>query len=125
MNYYSFILSALALMLIISTTSCVSVEGIVKNEDYFGDTNSELVYSQVKPGDFVIIKANDRIYRNLKVISVNDTYLIVLSVTGDLIKREHRINSKYIQSLSIVKTEITYPIGGPFTVLLIIMFLLV
>ncbi len=125
MNNSNFILSAFILMLLVSVTSCVSTKDIVKKEDYSDNTNSELVYSQVKPGDIVTIKAHDRFYRNLEVISVNDSYLIVQYFTVDHRKLQHKVNSKYIQSLSIVKTEITYPIGGPFTVLLIIMFLLV
>ena len=125
MNNSSFMLHAFILMLLVSITSCISIQDIVKKEDYGNNTNSELVYSQVEPGDIVTIKANDRLYRNLRVLSVNDSYIIVQYFTEDHRKLQHRVNSKYIQSLSIVETEITYPIGGPFTLVLILMFLLV
>ena len=125
MKNSNFLHSTILVISLLCVTSCVSIQDVVNKENYSGDTNSDLVYSQVEPGDYVTIKANDRIYRNLRVISVNDSYLTVEYITGDYRKIEHRVNSDYIQSLSIVKTEITYPIGGPFTIVLIIMFLLV
>ena len=84
-----------------------------------------VVQEELEVGDWIKLKINNNIFFNLEVMHIDEDKISVVRHSKELPDARYDIYLEYVQELTIMETEVTYPIGGPLTALLILMYLLV
>lgn len=110
--------------LIIIMTSCVYYTPVVDKNTPPNEI-AKKVQEEIEVGDWVRLKIYNNVYYNLEVMHIDQEKIVVVRHSPDRPDATYEIYLQYVQELTIMDTEITYPIGGPLTALIILMYLLV
>ena len=106
-------------------SSCVQYKYVLKNDPQNPSSEVEEAYKEVEPGDWVTVVVNSRTFNHLEVTDIDSQKMNVRQyITADTWK-SHTVYLEYIDKLIVEDLEMTYPIGAPFTAVLVILFLLV
>ena len=115
----------LCIPVLFAVSSCMEYRYMVENDPLNPSKAIEEVQNEVKVGDWVMIKLHNRYYYNLEVVEVEKTKITVKQYYSHNKYHQHDIYLEYIQKLTIQDLDLTYPVGGPVTAILILFFLLV
>lgn len=109
----------------ISLNSCITNKLVIEND--LQDPSKALIeiYDKVEAGDWITLKANNRYYSRLQVVSIKGSQMKVRQHLLDHSMVYHYVNLEYIQELKRVETEARYPVGVPVTILIVLFYLLV
>ena len=115
----------LVILFFLSFCSCVNYKYVLKNDPQNPTTEVEKVYQEIKKGDWVTVVVNKRPHYNLEVQRIDDVKMVVRQYRTKEDWKEHTIYLEYVNKIVLQDLELTYPIGGPFTAVIVILFLLV
>ena len=106
--------------------SCVQQKPLLVNDPYDPGPVEEIVRKGVKTGDYITLKVHNHTFYNLEVVEIDGPFIRVKQYLSNRNTFQlYDIYLIYIQELTVVDPEMTYPVGGPVTALLILFYLLV
>ena len=115
----------IAVLLCFLSTSCVQYKYVLKNDPHNPTLDVKNAHEEIEKGDWVTVIVNKRQFSSLEIQSIDDKKMIVRQYSSRNEWKEHTIYLEYVEKVVLQDLELTYPIGGPLTALIVIMFLLV
>ena len=121
----SYHLRRIWVIIIFTLFSCVTNKLVIENDR--GDPSKVIaeVFEKIEVGDWITLKANNKTYHRLQVVSIEDSKMKVRQYLYDNSSIYHVVNLEYIQELKMVDHEATFPVGVPVTILIVLFYLLV
>lgn len=116
---------AIWIFVILAFTSCITNKLVIENDLQNPSVAIAEIYEKIEAGDWITLKANDKYFSRLQVVSLEGYQMKVRQPMLDHSLVYHYVNLEYIQKLKKVETEARYPVGVPVTILIVLFYLLV
>ena len=106
-------------------SSCIHYKYVFNNDLNNPTEDFRTVCKELEAGDWVTIKVHNRTFENLEVANITEEIITVKQYSSYKDYQLYELPIKYIQRLALQKMEMDYPVGGPLTLVIVIMYFLV